>query len=188
MIASRTPRLPNMEALNVKKSSVVSLTKTEDSVSWTIAGFPPIVATFAAIQAAGMEVRAALHGMGQKGSDAAAISRDPDTGKPATPAAKYAAIKAVVDRVLSGTWDAPRGDGTGRGSILFEALTRLFPEHTPEQVDEFLDGLNVAEREALQHTDPDVAPVCKAIRDERAAKRLAGADPVDTKALLRKLA
>lgn len=176
----------------MRKNSVVSLTRTEDSVSWTIVGFPPIVASYAALKAAGMEVRAALHGIGQKGSDAAAISRDPDTGKAATPKAKYEAIKTTVERVLgvgvTASWDAPRGDGTGRGSILFEALCRLYPEHTPDQLDEFLDGLTVAEREALQHTDPDVSPVCKAIRDERAAKRLAASEPVDTGALKAKLA
>jgi hypothetical protein len=171
----------------MRKNSVVSMTRTDTEVRWTVPGQSAIVVTVDELEQAGLLHRAALHGIGQKGSDAAAISRDPDTGKPATPAAKHAAILAVIDRVKGGMWDAPRGDGTGRGSVLFEALTRVFPDQSPEQVDEFLDGLTATEREALQHSDPDVSPVCKTIRDERAAKRLAGSEPVDTKALLGKL-
>lgn len=58
---------------------------------------------------------AAYHGFTQRLSDAAAISRDPATGRPATPEAKLAAIQAIADHYMSGALEWKRtGAGGGR--------------------------------------------------------------------------
>lgn len=46
--------------------------------------------------------RAVMHGLKQRVSDAAAIPCDEETGKPATPVEKAAAMKAIVDHYNSG--------------------------------------------------------------------------------------
>jgi len=46
---------------------------------------------------------AAFHGMKQRIADAAAMSRNPDTGAPASPADKFAAMEALAAHYMSGT-------------------------------------------------------------------------------------
>jgi hypothetical protein len=119
---------------------------------------------------------AMLHGLKQKLVDAAAISRDPLTGKAATAATKYDAVREVFDRITSpdGTWNKVRGDGTGSvgtGGLLYRALVRLYDGvQTPEQVRAYLDGLN-AEQQAALRGNKKVAPVIQAIKAEDAARR-----------------
>jgi hypothetical protein len=108
---------------------------------------------------------ALIHGLKQKLVDAAAISRNPDTGKSATVDDKYAAVRAVYDRLLSGEWNAPR-EGGGSGSLLLAALVRQTgkPE---DQLREWLGKKSDAEKKALS-LNPKVAEHINAIRAERA--------------------
>lgn len=46
---------------------------------------------------------AAFHGMKQRIADAAAMSRNPDTGAPASPADKFAAMEALAAHYMSGS-------------------------------------------------------------------------------------
>ena len=124
------------------------------------------------------DIRAAglVHGLKQKLVDAAAISRDPLTGKPATIDTKYAAVREVFDRItgVNPTWNKVRGEGggsTGSGGLLYRALVRLYDGvQTPEQVRKYLDGLN-AEQQAALRGNKKVAPVILAIKAEDAARR-----------------
>ena len=124
------------------------------------------------------DIRAAglVHGLKQKLVDAAAISRDPLTGKPATIDTKYTAVKEVFDRItgVNPTWNKVRGEGggsTGSGGLLYRALVRLYDGvQTPEQVRKYLDGLN-AEQQAALRGNKKVAPVILAIKAEDAARR-----------------
>ena len=71
--------------------------------------------------------RAAVHGLIQRISDAAALSRDADTGKSASPADKLAAMQALVSHYETGTSEWKRA-GTGEGggkSITVEAIARV---------------------------------------------------------------
>ena len=126
-----------------------------------------------------MEIRqsAILHGLKQKLVDAAAISRDPLTGKPATIDTKYRAVEEVFDRLTSEipSWNKVRGEGgmgsTGSGGLLYRALVRLYDGvQTPEQVRKYLDGLN-GEQQAALRGNKKVAPVILAIKAEDAARR-----------------
>ena len=112
--------------------------------------------------------QAALHGLKQKLVDAAAISRNPDTGKPASPDDKWAAVMEVYSRITGpgATWNKTREGGAGgSGGLLFRALVRLYPAKTADQLREYLDGKSDAEKTALRK-NPKVATVIEEIRAE----------------------
>ena len=69
--------------------------------------------------------QALAHGVKQKCSDPAALGRDPDTGKSASPAAKFSRMVAVVERLnAGGPWNARGGSSLPRldRAALFVAL------------------------------------------------------------------
>jgi hypothetical protein len=74
---------------------------------------------------------AMMHGLKQKLVDAAALSRNPVNGQPASVADKYDAVKRVADRLMSadGTWNEGRGEGnsatSGSGNMLVRALMHM---------------------------------------------------------------
>jgi len=73
---------------------------------------------------------AMMHGLKQKLVDAAALSRNPANGQPASIVDKYEAVKRVADRLLSadGTWNEGRGEGSTaapNSNILLRALMRM---------------------------------------------------------------
>ena len=113
--------------------------------------------------------QALLHGLKQKLVDAAAISRNPDTGRSATTDDKFAAVKEVYDRLLSGQWNKGRegGSGAGNGGLLFRALVIMYPAKTPEQLRTYLDGLDDKQQAALRK-NPKVAPIIAEIRAKSA--------------------
>lgn len=111
---------------------------------------------------------ALMHGLKQKLVDAAAIARNPDTGRSATVEDKYEAVKTVYDRLLTGLWNAPRGEGgTGTGGLLFRALVRMYPSKTPAALREFLAGKTASEQAALRK-NPRVAAIIEEIKAEDA--------------------
>jgi len=124
---------------------------------------------------------AMMHGLKQKIGDAAAISRNPDTGRSATTADKIAAMEEVRERLLAGAWNKGReggGEGTGSGGLLFRALCRVKADKTPAEVRAFLDGLDKAQQAALRK----VPAVAAAIDEIRAASAKSGG--VDGESLL----
>lgn len=123
---------------------------------------------------------AVLHGLKQKLVDAAAISRNPDTGRSATIEDKFSAVHDVYQRLLSGLWNEPR-EGGGGGSLLFKALCRVFANKTPDAIRSWLDGKTDAEKAALRK-NPKVAAAILAIQAEQA-----NTDGIDTDAMLDEL-
>lgn len=107
---------------------------------------------------------ATLHGLKQKLVDAAAISRDPETGRTASPADKIAAVQEVLDRLLAGEWNKRR-EGGATGGLLLRALMRMQPAKTREQLIEWLGTKSDAEKAALRR-NPKVAAVIEEIRAE----------------------
>ena len=123
---------------------------------------------------------AMMHGLKQKLGDAAAISRNPDTGRSATTADKLAAIEEVRERLLSGAWNKGRaaGEGAGPGGLLFKALCRVKADKTPAEVKAYLDGRTKEEQAALRKV-PAIASAIQAIKAENAKD-----DGIDGEALL----
>ena len=112
-----------------------------------------------------IQMQAMLHGLKQKLVDAAAISRNPDTGRSATIDDKYNAVREVYDRLLAGNWNKGRGDGSssGNGGLLFRALCQMYPGKTPEALRAFLDGKTKSECAALRAT-PKIAAIIDTLR------------------------
>jgi len=118
---------------------------------------------------ANIRAYATIHGLKQKLGDAAAIPRNPDTGRSATIDDKYAAVREVYDRLIVGEWNKRRGDGgtTGAGGLLFRALCRLYATKTPDQIRGFLNGKTKEEQAALRK-NPRVAGIIETIKAESA--------------------
>ena len=114
--------------------------------------------------------QAIIHGLKQKLVDAAAISRNPETGRAASVADKYEAVKEVYDRLLSGGWNKRREGGAGGsvGGLLFRALCRMYDgKKTADDIRAFLEGKTDAEKAALRKNSR-VAAIIEEIRAESA--------------------
>lgn len=125
---------------------------------------------------------AMMHGLKQKLVDAAAISRNPETGRAATVEDKYQAVKTVFDRLLSGQWNAIREGGGATGGLLLQALVRMYAgRKTPDELRAFLADKTDAEKTALRK-NPRVAQIIEDIRAETGK-----AASIDTDGLLGEL-
>lgn len=121
---------------------------------------------------------AELHGWTQRISDRAAIGRDPETGKPATPAQKFERMRALAAYYETGapSWSTVQ-PGEARGGILLEALTAMYAgKKTRESLAGWLKGKSRKERAALLASDA-VRPFADAIRAK-------AGESVDVEALL----
>jgi hypothetical protein len=126
---------------------------------------------------------AVLHGFKQKIIDAAALSRDEETGRPATPAQKLAAMEDVVAQLREGDWNRrATGDGTSGSGLLVVALMRLTGKDR-DAVEATVAGWS-KEQQAAMRASAQVAPVIATIKAERAAKAGQKAAPVDVSGLL----
>lgn len=122
---------------------------------------------------------ATYHGLKQKLIDAAAIGRNPDTGKSATDMDKWQAVDSVYQRLMSGEWNAPREGGDGSASLLARALMRMTGK-TRADVDEWLKAKSDVERKALR-ANAKVAAIIAEIQAENVD------DSIDTDELLSEL-
>lgn len=151
-----------------KSNSVITHEMRDGAIAFVVAGVGEVVVDLSAISSE-VRDRALYHGLIQRVSDAAAISRDPETGKSASPADKLAAMKELVDHYNSGSpdWSRRRAGGTGGGreGLLFTALVRLYPGKSAELIREFLKGKSRAEQSALS-SSAKVRPIIDSIRAE----------------------
>lgn len=126
---------------------------------------------------------AMLHGLKQKLVDAAAISRDTSTGRAATIATKYNAVREIFDRITGAggeapAWNKPRAGGAGgQGGLLARAIAR-YKNVEVAAAKAYLDRLTDAQKQALR-VDPRIATIINELRAESA--KPAG---IDTDALL----
>jgi hypothetical protein len=121
---------------------------------------------------------AIMHGLKQKIGDAAAIGRNPETGRSATLSDKRAAMRAVVERLQAGAWNAERGEGGApAGGLLFAALVRMYAgKKSDEDIRTFLAGKDDKQKAALRK-NPRVAEIIEQIKAERAASGDDGEEP-----------
>ena len=113
--------------------------------------------------------QAMMHGLKQKLVDAAAISRNTETGRAASVADKFEAVKEVYDRLLSGEWNKRReGGASASGGLLFRALCRMYDgKKSADDIREFLEAKTDAEKAALRKNSK-VAAIIEEIRAESA--------------------
>ena len=119
-----------------------------------------------------MRTMSMAHGVKQKIVDAAAIARNPDTGRSATILDKWDALTAVADRLISGTWNKGRADGTSNvGGLLLRALVRMYVgKKTEDQLRDYLTAKTAEERASLRK-NPKVAAIILAIQAEDLAAK-----------------
>ena len=114
---------------------------------------------------------ATIHGLKQKLVDAAAISRNTDTGRAASVEDKYNAVKTVFDRITSenGTWNAVRDGGAGvSGGLLLRALCRMYEgKKTKEQLVEYLATKSAEQKTALRK-NPKIAEIIEELKEANA--------------------
>lgn len=127
-----------------------------------------------------IRAQAMMHGLKQKIGDAAAISRNPDTGRSATTDDKFDAMAEVLNRLLAGQWNKTReaGEGSGAGGLLFKALCRIKADKTPAEVRAYLEARTKEEQAALRK----VPAIATAIEEIKAAQAKDGG--IDGEALL----
>jgi len=115
----------------MKSNSVINTTinAAENTITFDVRGAGSVTLNMAKLSEANLAY-AALHGMKQRVSDAAAISRNPDNGQPATPQDKLDAMAALVAHYESGgdEWSvrkATGGAGTKPSGLTLRALAQV---------------------------------------------------------------
>lgn len=167
--------------MDTKRNATITATINGTTLTLTFANGETLIMRGDALTS-DVQQYAMMHGLKQKLVDAAAISRNPETGRAATVEDKYQAVKAVYDRLLSGRWNATREGGGNTGGLLFQALCRMYAgRKTPEQLREFLADKTDAEKTALRK-NPRVAAIIEEIRAEQGK-----AADIDTDELLGEL-
>lgn len=126
-----------------------------------------------------IRAHAMLHGLKQKLVDAAAISRNTETGRAATIEDKYQAVKTVFDRITSpdGTWNAVREGGAGAtGGLLLRALCRMYEgKKTRDELIEYLSTKTAEQKTALRK-NPKIAAIIEELREASAKESDIDAD------------
>ncbi len=109
----------------VKSNSVITteIDEAAGTITYTVLGAGSITLHMDKVHPDNQRY-AAFHGFKQRVPDAAALSRNPDTGKPASPAEKLAEMQELVDHYESGTpeWSRRREGGGATSSLLFRVL------------------------------------------------------------------
>lgn len=130
-----------------------------------------------------IQQQAMMHGLKQKLIDAAAIARDPETGRTATIDDKFNAVREVYDRITAAegsTWNKARGNGESggnKGGLLVRAMMRLTSK-SRDAIIEFLDAKTKEELAALRK-NPRIAEIIAQLQVENA-----NTNGVDSDALL----
>ena len=166
---------------DTKRNATISATITDNTLALMFANGETLAMRGDALNS-DVQQYAMMHGLKQKLVDAAAISRNPETGRAATVEDKYQAVKAVFDRLLGGQWNATREGGGNTGGLLLQALCRMYAgRKTAEDIKAFLAEKSDAEKTALRK-NPRVAQIIEDIRAEQG--KAAG---IDTDELLGEL-
>lgn len=168
-----------------KKNAIVSVEIRDDltNVLFTVAGVDNFDINVTELSKELLQ-RAAIHGIVQKISDAAAL------GKDASPEDKFHAMRSVAARLIEGDWNKSRGGGEGSGSpsgLIFRAFYQFAkdraakakkPEPSQDAVRALYDSKSRAEQLALRAI-PEIATIMESMRAKKST--------VDTDGLLGEL-
>jgi hypothetical protein len=150
-----------------KANSVITTSVAEDKITFNVLGAGSVTLDLGLVNPA-IAKRAMFHGLIQRISDAAALSRNTETGLSASPSDKLSALRELTEHYNSGTseWSLKRsGSQSNEGGLLVQALLRAFPGKTPERIKEYVKGLKVAERNALLASE-SIAPIVAELRSQ----------------------
>lgn len=153
--------------MNTKAKSNSVVTHTYDPAAnvivYTVIGIGPLTLHIDKMSTENWG-HAAAHGMIQRISDAAAISRNPETGKPATAQEKYDAMARLVNHYESGSaeWRIAGAGGVARSSVLLDAMVQLYPAKTREELKTWLASKSKSERAKLAQSSR-VRPIIAAM-------------------------
>ena len=112
--------------------------------------------------------QALMHGFKQKLVDAGAMARNLETGRSATVADKYEAVREVFMRLVDGAWNKPKTEGGGSGTLLARARAVLYPlrdikvylsDKTDEQKAALKKNAKVAAAMLALKPEPDTAGI-----------------------------
>ena len=171
---------------NDKKPAAVSATITDEGTLVMAFAGVEVFTVYPDAMPVEIQRRAMLHGFSAKLVDAAAISRNPDTGRAATVGDKQAAVMEVYERLCAGRWNKGREAGTGgsaTGGLLLGALMSIYPKQSREKLDTWLKSLSKDQVSALR-LDTKVAAK---IAELKAARAKEEKGPVDVAGLLGEL-
>lgn len=162
-----------------KSNSVIthSINAEEQIVTFLVRGCEPLTFDIKRVSDAVGE-RAMIHGFIQRISDAAAISRNPETGQPATPEDKREAMARLVEWYESGTeeWSRRREAGAGPDTgITLQAMIDVFggtAEAARGMIQSLADkrGITPNEARAVFASSREVAARIAQIKADRAAR------------------
>jgi hypothetical protein len=147
------------------------------AVEWTFeGGLAPIAIAIDGLSESIINA-AIAHGLKQKVGDAAALSRNPETGRSATTADKRAAMLEVIERLIgpAPSWNKTERDGTGpTGGLLWRAMVRAFPEKDGEKLRAWIASKSDKEQ-ANMRAQPKISAIIAEIKAEDAARAAARA-------------
>lgn len=157
-LAPQAPQAPVPVALTGKRANWVIAHEIKGAViHWQVKGAGALALDLSKVSEANRQ-RAALHGLVQRVSDAAAMQRDSKTGASATPQEKFEAMRRLVEHYESGSgeWSPAREtQGVGRPRVdqdrvlLSMALGIFNPAKDAGTVAQFVQGLKKEQVMAL---------------------------------------
>ena len=111
----------------MKSNSTISITHEGDALTFAVRDAGTLTLNLSRVSAA-VRAMATIHGFKQRIADAAAIPRDTATGKPASPADKFAAMRALVEHYESGSeeWSIRKSGGGGQSTGLLRRAMAAF--------------------------------------------------------------
>lgn len=154
--------------------------RADGAVIAEIPGFDPIVCN-PALFPDNIQTQCRAYGAREKMTNAASLSRDPETGLPATAAAKRERVLRVIEAMMAGQWEVRGAGVTSDDTILMQAIAEAC-EIGADAARETVLAWSTTERRAMTE-DPTIAPIFQRLRAEATKRAAAG---VDTTALLAK--
>lgn len=100
---NQAPSTTEAAEAKVRANAVVTMTKMDNKLIFTVKGVAEKLTFDIDKVSAENQARAMVHGFKQRIGDGAALSADTETGKAASPEAKFARMKALVDHYMSGS-------------------------------------------------------------------------------------
>lgn len=149
------------------KTTLYQFTMQDETATFTFPGHAARTISLGTLSG-DMQISLMVHGLKQKVADGAAMSRNPETGRPASDSDKIDRMNAIIDRLIAGQWRATgEGGATATGGYLLRALCELYPTRSVEQLREFVAGKSETEKIKLRASSK-IAPIIERLKAEKA--------------------